>query len=240
MIKFFSAVICFAAIVFHCNAQNEIPKAKKFNHYAGIQANELLRQLFNFSNTNTTINNPYTIIYSLIPANSGWGYHIGLGYKYSWINDKNAAVGKVSKVNDLFYRIGIEKKITLGKRFEVGVALDFAGSYQQDKTSSLSVTNLFNSVDSSATTVTDKIISYGGGPQASLGFHITDKIMLGTEATLYYKSQKNKQNILIIDTVTEIFNNNNKVINTSNFNTEIDSNTLSISIPLSLFLIVKF
>ena len=240
MIKFFSTAICFVVVVFHCNAQNESPKIKKFNHYAGIQANELLRQLFNFSNTNTTINNPYTIIYSLIPTNSGWGCHAGLGYKYNWINDKNAAVGKTSKVNDLFYRIGIEKKIPLGKRFEVGVALDFAGRYQQDKTSSLSVTNLFNSIDSSATTVTDKITSYGGGPQVSLGYHITEKIILATEATIYYTSQKNKQNILIIDTVTEIFNNNNKVINTSNFNTEIDSNTLSISIPISIFLIVKF
>ena len=196
-------------------------------------------QLFNFSNTNTTINNPYTIIYSLTPSNSGWGYHAGLGYKYSWVNDKNAAVGKVSKVNDLFYRIGIEKKIPLGKKFEVGVALDFAGSFLHDKTSSLSVTDLFNSIDSSATTVTDKITSYGGGPQVSFAYHITEKIMLGTEATMYYKSQKNKQSILIIDTIIETFNNNNKIINISNFNTEIDSNTLSISIPLSLFLIVK-
>ena len=239
MVKFFCAAVCFAVITVHCSAQSDLPPAKKFNHYVGVQANELLRQLFNFSNTNTTIVNPFTVVYSISPTNTKWGGHAGFGYTYSWIEDNSGSVGRISKVNDLFYRIGVEKKIPLGKRFEAGIALDFVGGFQYDKTSSLNVTNLFNAIDSSFTEVTNKTTSLGFGPQFSIGYHVSEKIILGTETTLYYLSQKQKENIIVTDKITQLFNGEEER-NVSNSNSDVVANKFSITIPVSIFLIVKF
>src|SRR5205085_11799559 len=117
-------------------------------------------------------------------------------YNYKNIVDEDVPVGRETKVNDLFFRIGIEKKIMLGKKFEAGYAFDLTGTYQLDKTFSLSVTNTGSSIDSSESTVTNKTTSFGLGPQLSLGFHISDKILLGTEATMYFSSETSHQNVL--------------------------------------------
>jgi len=239
MVRFFCAAVCFTVITFHCNAQSDLPPAKKFNHYVGIQANELLRQLFNFSNTNTTIVNPFTVVYSISPTNSKWGGHAGFGYTYSWIEDKSNSVGRVSKVNDVTFRLGIERKIPLGKRFEAGMAFDIVGGYEYDRTSSVSVTNLFSAIDSSFTEVTNKTTSIGAGPQFSIGYHISERFMLGTESTLYYISQNLKENIIITDKLTQLFSGEEQ-ISVSNSNSEIDMNKFNITLPVALFLIIKF
>src|SRR5437868_4387150 len=110
MIKYLCALLSMTVISFFSYSQEATPAFKKYNHYAGIQANELLRQLFNLSNTNTAINNPYTVVYSIINAQTNYGLHAGFGYNYIWTDDNTEAANKVTKVNDVFYRVGVEKK----------------------------------------------------------------------------------------------------------------------------------
>lgn len=240
MYKFFLATVVSAVMVLNCIAQNDTVKQKAFNHYVGIQANELLRQLFDFNNNNTVINNPYLAVYSVTWKKINAGLTFGIGYSYKKTLDKDAPVGRESKLNDLSYRIGIEKKFTLGRRFEGGVSLDMIAGYKTDKTISLSVTNLGSQIDSSESTVSGKITTSGYGPHVFLGFHITEKIMLGTEATMYYSAKKEKQNILVVNTITNIFNNNSQEVNTSNFNAGTETDEFVFTVPVALFLIVKF
>ena len=56
--------------------------SKIFNHYAGVQVNELLRQLINLSEENEAIENPYLFTYSLFTNGSGWGLQSGFGFNY--------------------------------------------------------------------------------------------------------------------------------------------------------------
>ena len=240
MHKFLIATICLAVSAIHCSAQDDSSYVKKYNHYAGFQANELFRQILNLSNNNSVVSNPYLLVYSVSTASSGWGAHVGLGYVYKKILDKQTPLSRETKVNDLSYRIGIEKKFLLSRKFEAGVALDYAGSYFLDKTFNISVFNNGSTIDSSATTVTDKTTSIGGGPQFSLGFKISERIMIGTEVTMYYSAEKKKSNVIVIDTVTQIFNNNQQTVTTSNFNSEVDTDGFSFTVPAALFLIVKF
>jgi hypothetical protein len=240
MFKFLTAAIFPMVMVIHCYAQNELPETKKFDHYIGFQANELLRQLINFNNTSTPINNPYLAIYSISMKNCGWGAHVGVGYIYKKTLIKEEPVSRESRVNDLFYRFGIEKKFMLGKRFECSASLDFTGSDSLEKTFSTLVTNAGSSNDTTNTTVTHKTTAVGGGPRFTIGFHITDKLILGTEAMFYYSSQKQKENTYNILIQTDIFNNNLQEISTSNSNLEKDIDDFSFTLPVALFLIVKF
>ena len=58
MIKFLCALLSMTVISLLVYSQEEAPASKKYNHYVGIQANELLRELFNLSDNNSAINNP--------------------------------------------------------------------------------------------------------------------------------------------------------------------------------------
>src|SRR5436190_21951761 len=98
MIKYLYAIVSMTVISFFGYSQEAAPASKKYNHYAGIQANELLRQLFNLSNSNTATNNPYTIVYSIIQSKSNLGLHAGFGYSYNWINNNAEGVDRVTKV----------------------------------------------------------------------------------------------------------------------------------------------
>lgn len=240
MYKFFLATVLLAVLGQNCIAQNDTLQRKKFSHYAGIQANELLRQLFDFNNNNTAINNPFLAVYSVTWNKINAGLSFGIGYSYKKSLDKDAPVGRESKINDLSYRVGFEKKFILGRRFEGGVSLDMIMGYKTDKTISLSVTNLGSQIDSSESTVSSKATSLGYGPHVFLGFHITDKILLGTEATMYYTAKKEKQNVLVVNTVTNIFNNNSQEVNTSNFNAGTETDEFVFTVPVALFLLVKF
>ena len=53
---------------------------KNFNQYVGLEANQLLRQIFDFSNDNSSSGNPYLITYSFNSSNTGSGMSFGLGY----------------------------------------------------------------------------------------------------------------------------------------------------------------
>ena len=239
MRKLFVSACCAVLFIVQGHAQTDSVRTKKFNHYIGVQANELMRQLFNFSESNTVIDNPYFLVYSISKSNF-WGLHAGFGYQYDRTVDKLLPINRETKVEKFDFRVGVEKKFTIGKRFEGGVSLDFAGSHELDKTTNITVVSLGSQIDSSVSTVTDKITGFGGGPQFSVGYRITEKILLGTEATIYFLKGKKKENVRVVDTLIDIFNNNVISSNSSNFNSETDTETLERAIPVTLFLIVKF
>ena len=178
-------------------------------------------------------------IYTISHVKTGYGAHIGLGYDYNRIVTNNTQASRETKVNKLFYRIGVEKKFLLSKRFESGIGLDFIAGRQTDKTFSISVTNVGSGIDSAVTTVTEKITSIGYGTQLYLGFHITEKIILGTEATFYFSAEKQNENVYIIDTFTDALS-NQQTITSTNQNSGADTDNFDLSIPTALFLIVKF
>lgn len=225
------------ASFYFCNGQEDTIKTKKFNHYIGVQANELIKQILNKNNSVT--NNPYLLTYSINLAKHGWGAQAGFGYNYFKTDDINSAATHTSKINDFFYRAGIGQKFQIGKYILPGYGLDFIGAYQVDKTVSLSVTDFNTSVDSSESTVTSKKTSLGGGIQLSLGFIVTRGFIIGTEATGYYSKIKEKENIIVkqstTNSITEV-----TTTESTNTNTETGSSKFVLSVPVAIFMIVKF
>jgi len=240
MIRYFVFAACLLASVSTFAVEGFPTDTKKFNHYIGFQVNELLKQIINLNNSNTAVDNPYIVTYSINMLKNNWGLHAGFGFNYNKKIDTESQINRETRVNDLSWRVGIIKRFKISNRFEVGTALDFIASRNIDKTVTVTVTANGSQKDSTVTTVTSKATGIGGGPQVSLAFHITDHLLVGTEASLYFFSEKQKKNILNVNTTIDVFNNNDKTITTSNLNTGTDTDDFTINLPVAIFLIVKF
>ena len=212
---------------------------KKIYHELGIQANPLLRQLINLNSGNaTTVTNPYLMSYSLTFTKCKLSLDAGVGYSYQSFQDKNSPSNHISRINDVFYGVGFGKKCHIGKRFEAECAIDFAGSNQNDKTFSLSVTSFGGgNSDSTSTTTSTVSGSIGSGLRGNLNFNISRRIFIGTEANYYLQFTSNKQHVFVKDVITS---GSFVQVTSTNTNTDTSFTKFSLTLPAVLFLIIKF
>lgn len=156
---------------------------KKTNHYFGVQANQLLKQLFNLNNSNAVVDNPYLLVYSFNSVQTGWGMNFGLGYTFNEFKEGDDILRKETKINNYFFRVGFEKKTNLGKKWIFSGGIDITNDNQKNNTKTTS---------SGSTAETDtKSKGWGIGPRVTLNYKITDRIILGTECTYYFRAGKN-------------------------------------------------
>jgi hypothetical protein len=205
---------------------------KLFQHQVGVQVNELIRQVFNFNNSSSTNTNPYLATYSINTVKGGWGARIGLGYDYRSISNDDGITARTSKLNDLRGRFGLEKMFALSSNWSAGVGLDAVVNYDDDYTKSV-----LHSFDTVTTITTSKITTYGGGPMAWLRYHISSKVLIGTETSYYYTTGKQDDNIAVS---RYVFSGQSKELRTT-FTTVNDTRSEGkLSIPVAFFLIVQF
>jgi hypothetical protein len=152
----------------------------KMNHYWGLQANQLLQQLFNFSGNNEPSGNPYVLTYTFNTASTGSGMSFGLGYQSGTIEDVNQGQTRTTKTSDINFRMGYEKKTTFGKRWVLGRGVDFLLSHSLDKTD----------VDTGGLNSEFKTNGWGFGPRMSVSFAISEQVLIGTELSWYYQQWK--------------------------------------------------
>lgn len=153
---------------------------RKVYHYVGLQANQLIRQLLSFGGNSTAVTNPYLLTYSVNSKQTGVGFSTGLGYSSIQTKSTDNFTSVVSKVNDLAWRFGIEKKSYLSKRWLVSFGGDFLVEANKAETIS-------NNGSNPNPTVTTKTSRVGFGPRASLNYQFHDKLLIGTEASYYFK-----------------------------------------------------
>jgi hypothetical protein len=165
---------------------NPIPSTRKVSHYVGLQANQLIRQLLSFGGNNTAVTNPYALVYTVNSKETGWGLATGLGYSSIQTKTSDLFTSTTSKVDDFAWRVGFEKKTYILKNW----LLSLGGDFLVESNKAVTITN-----NGSATnpTVTTKEKRQGFGPRASLNYHINDKLLIGTEASYYFKSIKHTQ-----------------------------------------------
>ncbi len=170
----------------------EVVETKIMRHYIGVQANQLLRQLLNFGGTSNGVNNPYFLTYALNSTKTGVGLNFGLGYSYSSSSNGDPFTPRTTTNNSLSMRAGIEKKFTIGKRWLSSYGLDFLFDESLDKTE----TTFNPGVGLSNKTTTEFTTSGTGlGPRFTLNFLISNKIILGTEASYYYRASTSTQKV---------------------------------------------
>jgi len=206
----------------------------------GVQANQLLKQLINLNASSAPINNPYLLTYGIYATEINWGFELGMGYNYFNTKDNLSPTDQETKFNQTFFRLGVAKKFDIGKRWEAGIALDYIGSNEDNRTFSHSVTQFGGQKDSTSSVSASTEKSNGGGLRLNIRYGLSKYIFLGTEMTFYYSKAKNKSNV----TITEVFTNINfpddNFSNTSYSSTDVEQKSLGITLPVAIFLIIKF
>ncbi len=217
--------------------------SRKASHYLGVQANLLVRQLLNFSNTSTTIDNPYLISYAVNSKSTGVGFTSGIGFTINEFSDGDQTSKRNTKINNLSFRVGFEKKSMIGKKWMVSWGFDVIRDDFKNETSNTQSFDLQNPSVKSVSTSTNSTSSWGFGPRFALNFQITDRILLGTEANYYYKSGSNSTKAATSSTFFDFDQFGNKTLVTRSTDTpesSTDFTKFQFVLPTVLYLIVKF
>jgi len=239
MKKITLSILLLAGCMVDCFAQTDASTTTKeptVDQYIGVQMNDLIRQVFNFNNgaTTTPITNPYLLTYNINSKKTGWGLRAGIGYNYSSISSNDGITATTTKLNDLQFRIGVEKAFWSTSHWSAGAGLDFVYNTNNDNT-----TSTVSSTDTSTTATKTVSSSYGGGPMGWLRYRVSQHIMIGTEASFYYTTGKQKNTTDL--TNTNIDPNTGQTFTST---TETTSNptitTGSFTMPVVFYLIVKF
>jgi hypothetical protein len=239
---FFAGCILAALVCGRASAQQaDADTANKLNHYIGVQANQLIKQIINLNNNNVAISNPYLLTYAVFSSKHKWGVTAGFGYTYRRSKDKLASADQESKINESFYRAGIARKFSVGKRWEASLGLDYIGSYQLDKTFTFSVVEFGNQQKDSTASVSTSVAKIsGGGLNLGLTWQVSRRVFLGTEMTLYYSTTNRKSNVLVSDTFTNANFPEQNMYTLSSANTETEDAEFNTTLPVAIFLMIKF
>jgi hypothetical protein len=203
---------------------------KKWNHVLGVQANQLIRQVFNFSNNNPSINNPYLLTYTAYHTRSNWGVDAGLGYTFNNIFDNDGNTKKETYINDLFFRIGVQKQIPLTRKFTSQFSFHILYDLLNNKTISAQEFNFQKTVISSKS----NIARFGGGPAMNLRYKINSRVFIGTELNYYFKHGNTKTDV----TTTNDFQGQPSQITTSK--SDNNATTILLNVPTAIFLQIKW
>lgn len=222
--------LLFGGVMLFAQNSDSLNESKRFKHLVGLQANALFRQILNFSGANTPVNNPYLLTYSIVTPKKGWGLDAGMGYTYNKTFETDGNVKKNNFINDLYFRLGPQKMLPLNRRFSAQIAFHLLFEILNSDTQTES------NFGSQITRVITKSSSvrYGGGPALGLRYRVSNRVLLGTEASYYFRKGQLKS-----DLKTEtIFQGN--IIQEDISNTNNDLTQVVFNPPAVLFLVLRF
>ncbi len=235
--SFLMSLLCISL----CTAwAQDAEKTKRFDHYLGLQANELMRQLINLNSNNQPVNNPYLFEYSVFLNKYNTGIHAGFGIQYQDIKDKLSPNVPQSKISNTFMRCGVSRRFVIGKKWEAAASADFVIHKLTDKTFSFQVINFIQQIDSTSSYSNSVTSAWGGGAQLCLNYYLSSCILIGTEALFYFLTASVKNNVFLTRTITFINFPDNNSYTESTSNRETEEANFEITVPVAIYLKVKF
>jgi hypothetical protein len=246
--KVFLIIFIFIQVAFNSNAQvltdssmHQVKKTKMLDHYLGLQANQLFKQFLNLDASNTIVRNPYLLTYFVYYSKWHLGIQGGFNYDYRQTKDNLSPSDLHTTVNNVFYRFGVVRNYALGKKWEATTGLNYVGNSMLNRTIAVSVVHSNGTItDSTSTISTTTSKRKGGELQLSLGLHLSEHVMLFTEAAFHFYTDSDKSNVLISETVTNTAFPENDAYTLTASNTDTKESIFDISLPLALFLTIKF
>src|SRR5687767_14525579 len=171
---------CVAVLLFCLEAgaqPTSDPGERQRYRYIGLQANQLISQLFNSA---PSVENPYLLTFSANDRLTGKGFSSGLGYSYNQRREGDAFSLVDVRTADLSLRAGLEKKMFITKRWLWSMGGDIVVRNFKEVTIGANPNTNFISEET-------RIIELGLGPRCTINFVIADRIIVGTEASYYLK-----------------------------------------------------
>jgi len=153
------------------------PGERQTYSYLGLQANQLINQLFN---SGATVANPYLLTYSINDRLRGTGFTTGIGYTYNQTREGDAFSSVNVHTSDLSLRLGLEKKMFIAQRWLWSIGGDVVIRKLKETSTGANPSTSFVTEES-------KTSEAGFGPRCTINFAIADRIIVGTEASVYMK-----------------------------------------------------
>lgn len=163
-------------------------KPARYRQYFGVEANQLIRQMFNFGGNSSQVINPYLIQYALNATSTGRGFTLGFNYNRSHLKDNPVTTPRESLERNIFWRMGYDRKVNWGKRWRTVRGFDLILG---------SVTMLTTTSSQSGPTleIATRSSSWGLGPRFGLQFNLSSRVVLATETTAYLQFTTHKQSL---------------------------------------------
>ena len=151
--------------------------------YFAIQANSIFHEISKPDSSYTA--NPYALTFTINQKRKGFGLGIGYGFTEWGHKTEDALLNEIESGHSrMNFRIGLDKKISIGKRLWAGVGIDGVHFKYKD----IQKTFISGLVDETST----KTTGWGFGPRALVLFKIYKWVYIGTEASYYFKQSKTK------------------------------------------------
>ena len=126
--------------------------------------------------------------------------------------------------------MGIEKVFDLTSKWNVGTGIDIVFNNTNDYAS-----NNYQTVDEvNNSTTTTVATNFGGGLFGKVNYHLSKKILMGTECSYYYVTGKNNQTV----NTEQYFTGNPPVYTQTKSNPNYSRG--NISLPIVIYLFYKF
>lgn len=198
-------------------SQQKTPDSKVFQHELGLNVTNLLTDLL--GNNNLTSPGVYLLSYKKVNGNKA--LRIGATLNFSKRN-QNSFNFNSELVNQNFQlRIGRETRQNLSPRFQVYYGLDGILGYLQEQSSA--------AINTGQIVQTDKVLTAGGGPILGFQFALYDRLLIGTEGSLYAAYNKSTVNFKNFGVSSALFPSKSS-----------EGMNVQTNLPKFLFLIVKF
>ncbi len=213
------------------NSDSEKNDKKRFEHYLGVQINPLLRQLLTIGTVPNT-NNPFLLNYSLNNTSTKWGLHAGVGFNFDQVKDNDDITDRKTLISSVSSRIGIDKYCVLSNRWQIGFGVDGVYELSENITSTQIIS--FDTITTENRITTQRS---GGGIRGVARFKLSDRVLLGTESTMYYQFGFNKNEAKI---TSRDFNQPGapKVTTSSTITQQIQQSRLAL--PVAVYLVFRF
>lgn len=210
---------------------------KKFDHYAAVQINQLVKEVINLNTNNALIENPYLLQYTLMNIRYNTGLRIGAGYDYDESKDLENPDARTNKINDLSLKAGICKRYAISNKFEIEYGLDYIYRYKETKTYSNTVVSFGIQSDSSSFQTKNVIKTNGGGIGIALRFYVSPRVLIGTETSIHYLKSEEKEHSL---TFTSSTGGSQPVNNIEVQNQGTTGKAVQFNLPIAIFFVIKF
>lgn len=162
---------------------NEIVKNDK---ELSLNVNTFIRQYLGLGGEQIFVSEPFLINYHSGHNNKYLRMGAGLVFSISTVTENdnfgNNDVERSNRFINFDYRIGYERRKSINKRWSYHYGFDFVFEYNVLKSESDQFSNFVS---------TDRQIGAGFGPIFGVRFNINNRMMLWTEASMYYMYRRN-------------------------------------------------
>jgi hypothetical protein len=198
------------------SAQDDAPKTeRKFKHELGLNVTNLITDLL--GNNNRSDPGTYLISYKKLNGNSA--FRLGVNVNFSLSQQRFNGFDNNLTNQNLQIRLGKEWRHDIVKRFQYYFGVDGLAGYQSEQSAA--------NVNGSTIIQKDGVLSVGVGPVLGFQFAIYDKLLIGTEGSLYATFNRTSTDFTVIGSLAIPSRSSNGL-------------NIQTGLPKSLFLILKF